>query len=242
MFRIRKKNGNQEIENPYWMSFSDIMSGLLLIFMLATTMLILELTDKKDKVNDAINEIREAEQVKHNIILEVKNTLDSLNIFVKINKNESYIRIPIETLTFSSNSDEIPNSNLVRDNIRTIGYVLYNAITRGDRLKHLDTIFLEGHTDSRTSNKRKGNWGLSTFRAISLWEFWNDELQVDLPLCDMLNYYGQSLFSVSGYASTRRVNIQEITEIERRANRRIDVRLTVKKPSLDDLQNVDGLL
>mgnify|MGYP003667330882 FL=1 len=33
-------------ENPYWMSFSDLMSGLLVIFILAAVALIIELTQK----------------------------------------------------------------------------------------------------------------------------------------------------------------------------------------------------
>ena len=35
------------------------------------------------------------------------------------------------------------------------------------------TIFIEGHTDNRPLQgfMGKGNWGLSTFRAISLWQF-----------------------------------------------------------------------
>ncbi len=241
MIRLRRNNDNNETENPYWMSFSDIMSGLLLIFMLATAILILELTEKKEKVNDAIDEIRQAEQVKQEIMEEIKKELDKLNIFVEINDNESLIRIPEETLTFSTNSDLIPMQQVIQDNVKAIGSVLHTAITSNNRLGYLDTIFLEGHTDSRPSNREKGNWGLSTFRAISLWNYWDMELDLTPSFSEMTNYSGQSLFSVSGYAATRRVNEIEITESEQRANRRIDIRFTVKKPVLKDLQDVSGI-
>lgn len=241
MLKIRKNNNAREVENPYWMSFSDIMSGLLLIFMLATTILILELTNKKELVNDAIEEIRQAEQVKQEIIEEIKRDLDALGIYVEVNDNESLIRIPEETLTFDSDKDNIPRQTKIRDAVRSIGYSLHKAITKDNRLKYLDTIFLEGHTDSRTSKRNKGNWGLSTFRAISLWEFWMYELAVDIDFSEMRNHYNQSLFSVSGYAATRRVNKKEKCAKERRGNRRIDIRFTVKKPSLVDLKNVKEL-
>lgn len=39
-------------ENPYWMSFSDIMSALLVIFILASVILILQLMDIQQKLEE----------------------------------------------------------------------------------------------------------------------------------------------------------------------------------------------
>jgi len=55
---------------------------------------------------------------------------------------------------------------------------------------------------------------------------------------DLKNGYGNVLFSVSGYAATRRVNEIEETPEERRSNRRIDIRFTVKRPELADFEEV----
>ena len=39
--RRSNKSASVDEENPYWMSFSDVMSGLLVIFILASVILIL---------------------------------------------------------------------------------------------------------------------------------------------------------------------------------------------------------
>ena len=39
-------------ENPYWMSFSDIMSALLVIFILAAVILILQLMEKQKEIDE----------------------------------------------------------------------------------------------------------------------------------------------------------------------------------------------
>ena len=44
--RFRKsRDVSVDEENPYWMSFSDIMSALLVIFILASVILILQLME-----------------------------------------------------------------------------------------------------------------------------------------------------------------------------------------------------
>lgn len=41
---------NIDEDNPYWVSFSDLMSGLLVIFILASVALIIELTQRTNDV------------------------------------------------------------------------------------------------------------------------------------------------------------------------------------------------
>ena len=46
--RWRKSNEvSVDEENPYWMSFSDMMSALLVIFILAAVILILQLMERQ---------------------------------------------------------------------------------------------------------------------------------------------------------------------------------------------------
>ena len=62
-------------ENPYWMSFSDIMSALLVIFILASVILILqlmeiqkELEQRQVQFEEEIVELKKAEQVRRTIL------------------------------------------------------------------------------------------------------------------------------------------------------------------------------
>jgi flagellar motor protein MotB len=227
-------------ENPYWISFSDLMSALLVIFILAALALIIELTQKTDSIDESIKELQKAEQARQDILNEVKEQLAKQNIEVVIADNKTVIRIPEETLSFKSGQDVIPDEMI--ESVKNIGTILHTAIMKNDRFEYLNTVFIEGHTDSIPIKfgryRTKGNWGLSADRAITVWNLWREELELVPKLNELMNYSGENLFSVSGYAATRRVEIIEETSEQRAKNRRIDLRFTVKTPSKEDLENI----
>ncbi|WP_289097244.1 OmpA family protein [uncultured Pseudoalteromonas sp.] len=227
-------------ENPYWISFSDLMSALLVIFILAAIALIIELTQRSQDIDAGIKELKKAQQVRQNILNEIKEELAKQNIEVIIADNETVIRIPEKTLTFDSGKDSIPGEMI--GPVKKIGAALHAAIMKNDRFAYLDTVFIEGHTDSHkiTAGKyrQKGNWGLSADRAITVWKLWSEALELEPNLNTLLNHSNQKLFSVSGYAATRRVQLEELTAEQLAKNRRIDIRFTVKKPSIEDLEKI----
>lgn len=236
---LRRTSTKVDEENPYWMSFSDLMSGLLVIFILAAVALIIELTQKSDTIDASIEELKAAEQARRDIIFDVKESLAKQGITVEIADNETVIRIPESTLSFESGKDQIPDNENTRNAVALIGQVLHESIIRDSRFKYLDTVFVEGHTDSQGIWYRgKGNWGLSADRAITIWKVWQEDLALTPKLGDLLNYNEQRLFSVSGYAATRRADENEISDEERSRNRRIDLRFTVKKPTLGELEDL----
>jgi len=243
---VREKSRRIDEENPYWISFSDLMSALLVVFILAAVALIIELTQTQKKIEQDIEQLKHAEQARRDILHEIRDELAKQNIEVLIADNDTVLRIPESTLAFASNSYDLPTDEKVRSSVLTIGRVLYSAInkpfnssvTDKRRFDYLDTVFIEGHTDSRRTKRIKGNWGLSTFRAISLWEYWDTGLHFSPSFADMSNAFGDKLFSVSGYAATRRVNEAELTSEDRRENRRIDIRFTVKRPQISELEDI----
>lgn len=238
----RPHNGQTDEENPYWISFSDIMSGLLVIFVMASLALILELTQTRAEVSDAIRELARAEAARREIVREVEVELKKKGINVEVSDNETVLRIPDTLLAFNSNQYNIPQQKRIAKAVMEIGKVLYAAIVHEERWKLLDTIFVEGHTDSRGSARVMGNWGLSTFRAISVWNFWNSNLSEDSRLSKLVNHSGEPLFSMSGYGETRPITDSQVTEEEFRRNRRIDIRFTVRKPSIEKFENIRNLM
>lgn len=240
--RFYGQHATVDDENPYWISFSDIMSGLLVIFVLASLALILELTVTKFEVNDAIREIARAEQVRRDILREIDEDLRKRNIHVEISDNHTVLRIPEDILSFDNNEYRIPESAGMKETALEIGRVLYASITKEARWKYLDTIFIEGHTDRRPSPRHMGNWGLSTFRAISVWDYWNTNLPESMRLNELKNHSGSPLFSVSGYGETRPVQEIQETENDFQKNRRIDIRFTVRRPALEEFTNIKKLL
>lgn len=240
---------NIDEENPYWISFSDIMAGLLVVFIMASLALILELIQAQEKLEqtqtevlEAIKEIAHAEQVRRDILYEIKQNLMEKNIFVVVSDNDSVLRIPDEQLSFRSNQYAIPSDKIAQAVVIEIGNAIHYSITKERRSQYLDTVFIEGHTDSRQSARKMGNWGLSTFRAISIWNYWNKTLKHNQPLSSLKNHDGHPLFSVSGYAETRPVNFTENTEAELKKNRRIDIRFTVKRPTIQQYDQVNQMI
>lgn len=261
MRSLNRHASNQvDEENPYWISFSDIMAGLLVIFVLAAVTLILELTQKSEQWDEAIREIAKAEQVRKDLLREIEQELNSMNIPVKISDNDTVLRIPEDVLTFAQGRFDIPDDERSQQNALDIGQVLFKSIVKEERWKYLDTIFVEGHTDPVPYRNQsiKGNWGLSTFRAISVWNYWNQEMDEGTRLDALTNHVGKKLFSVSGYAETRPVPCSiGSTELvdssfcpdgvmnddeSLRKNRRIDIRFTVRRPALEDYQSVKQVL
>ncbi|GBU09475.1 chemotaxis protein MotB [Gammaproteobacteria bacterium] len=269
--RLTQSTYNADEENPYWVSFSDLMAALLVIFILASIILIIELTqkthdfdankikadaaelalqlalqtarieleDKKQKVEEGIDALKNAERARQEILYETKEELKKHNIIIEVADNDTVLRIPEKVLTFASGDDKIPADEETQNAVKTIGRSLHQAILKNNRFIYLDTVFIEGHTDSQPIYYQgKGNWGLSTNRAISIWSAWQNDLNLEPKFVEMRNTFGQTLFSVSGYAATRRVQLDETTPEQRERNRRIDIRFTVKNPSISNLEEI----
>ena len=236
-------------ENPYWISFSDIMSGLLIIFILAALALILELTQTRMRIDEAIKDLIKAEEVRKEILEEIKTALAKKYIFVIISEDSSVIHINDQILSFDTDRAEISSDVEVQNRLLEIGKALHEAITKDDRQGYLDTIFVEGHTDHRRSYRYRelgGNWTLSTLRAISVWRFWEDELPESSQLTAVKNYDDELLFSVSGYAATRLTQRDiedraDLNDQQLRANRRIDLRFTLKRAGSGEFEAVRDL-
>lgn len=229
-------------ENPYWISFSDIMSGLLILFILVSMTLILELIAKREEVNQKIEQIEQIEQALEQILREIKAELQAKNIVVEISENDSVIRIPDRLLKFDSGSFVIPagSEQIVHD----IGDTIRRVIVKQDRYKIFDTIFVEGHTDNQPfrNNYVKGNWGLSANRAIEVWNYWELHIAEIPELSALLNHAGEPLFSVSGFGETRPIQTPQDTAAQREKNRRIDIRFIVKRPTQTDYETVKAIL
>ncbi|HBP80455.1 MAG TPA: chemotaxis protein MotB [Halomonas sp.] len=232
-------------ENPYWMSFSDIMSVLLIIFILASVVLIVQLMEIREQLEEQEQEfteeiqmLRQAEEVRRTILHEAAEELQRRGIRVSVSENDTVLSIPNDILGFDTAQFDLGPQ--YQDTATQIGNVLADVILQDDRVDYLDTVFVEGHTDNRPYQGMmgKGNWGLSAFRAISLWQHWLEVLPDGRRLDTLINQDGHPIFSVSGYADTRPVTEFQETEEELRANRRIDIRFTIRRPTVEDYRVV----
>ena len=130
-------------------------------------------------------------------------------------------------MTFNSNEFDITKNYSLA--LKKIGEVIIEVLLKEDRKDFFDTIFVEGHTDIRPSRREMGNLGLSTFRAISVWNYWISNVTEEYQKIE--NLKGDKLFAVSGYGSSRPAIEKQVTEEDFRKNRRIDIRFTIRKPT-----------
>lgn len=136
---------NVDEENPYWMSFSDIMSALLVIFIMASVILILQLMEiqkelehKQAKFEEEIVALKQAEQVRRTILDEAVETLRKRGIKVEVSQNHTVLSIPNELLGFETGAFDI--SPTYQSRAREIGEVLNMVISRDNRVEFLDTV------------------------------------------------------------------------------------------------------
>jgi flagellar motor protein MotB len=246
-------------DDSYWISFSDLMSALLLVFLLAVVLLVVSLTDKqhelvlqqeqaaeaeaafaaqRESLETQIATLSDREETRAALVNEIAAELHDRGIRVEVSEDSSVLHVPTSALGFDSGSYEIRSAH--ESVALMIGTVISDALRKDDRYGILDTVFVEGHTDNEAFGglEGTGNWGLSTFRAISLWRMWDTALPASKQLDTLLREDGQPIFSVSGYADSRPVEPEQRTETQRAANRRIDIRFTVKGPTSEELATI----
>ena len=255
-----------EDENPFLLSFSDLMASLLAIFILVLIVTLVELDKRREELRlskqELIDSLVDIQQVQDGIVnslagvsqrehslaamLEgIQKDLKGQGVQVVIAENGTVLRIPEQQLQFALGKYDIPAAHIGPANM--IGRALQQALQRPENRRLLDTVFIEGHTDSVSNSKAMGNWGLSTYRAISLWHFWT---QTPGELSDLKNLYtipsepaqqAKPLISVSGYSDTRSTHglVEGLgLKDDRPEDRRIDIRFTLVS---SDKQDLEGL-
>jgi chemotaxis protein MotB len=208
-------------ESSVWISISDLMSGLLIIFILTLTVYILNFTEKTYQISK--NQI-----LKEQILNDIKEQMKSKGFDIKIDDDQWVLRLENKVLFDSCGVDM---KLLGRDTVKTLGKIIHSEFIKDDYKNSIETIFVEGHTDAAKIHKSDkcdfdSNWELSTQRAINTWK----EMYKGEPrLTNLKNVNGAKLFSVSGYAQTRPLTN---SWKEKARNRRIDIRIAMIPPAI----------
>lgn len=244
--RARQSADKAQKETNYWSSFTDVMTGVLFVFILVVVVLAIQLMQAQkefeaqaDDLSEQIESSSKAENIRKDMLDSIQKDLESEGIEVVVSQNGSVISIPNELLGFDRGSYDIEKQ--YKSKSLTIGKVVAREIEAHNGAEFLDTVFVEGHTDNADYQglEGTGNWGLSTFRAISLWKLWEKELPSRHQLASMQGPDGQPLFSVSGYSDTRPMNADQSTDLGAAANRRIDIRFTIIRADSDKLKEIE---
>jgi flagellar motor protein MotB len=281
-----------EDENPFLLSFSDLMASLLAIFILALVVMMIQLHFQKKKYEEdqvvlrqqyeivlkekervenerkrikdiledlvkSLNEIQVTqkavarsldgvgarEKTLENMLMGIQSALKKQGINVLVVENGKVLRLPEGELSFDLGEYTIADQ--YRHSADLIGRELIRHLRKGENRNILDTVFIEGHTDSIANGQKMGNWGLSTYRAISLWLHWtespgNFRALKNLKSSVIENGLIRPLISTSGYADTRPSGVAlpsdlSSTVVGNPSDRRIDIRFTLASKEKEDL-------
>jgi len=227
----RTADSGPEAEQSYLASAADLMIGLLFVFIIMVAFLALQ---KKAEQEARAGDRDPRGSVTVAIGEEIRKTLPS----VKIDPTSGVITLP-EDLLFDLGSFELKSTAV--DQLEVTSQKLTEVLrcfVSNQKSKQpcpvnpygheIETIFIEGHTDSIPMIRPGGNILLSLNRAISV----NRALVQGTKLADFRNRDDHPIFSYSAYAESRPL-IKENPADGR--NRRVDLRivLTYKPPETD---------
>ncbi len=264
--RRHSHSDNGSEDGHYYISISDLMTSLLFIFILILTYVMLSFVKKEDvltveisKAEQQVIELKKKENILSENIKKIEqnveyrgellqNLQDELlkkDIKVEIDKENGNIRLKSDLL-FEVGSADI--SDLGKEQIGEIAKLLMQKMTDEKYIMSIDTIFIEGHTDSVPivgSRIYLSNKELSAQRAINTYS--EMLIATDNGISKLKNKKGKHLLSYSGYASTRQLcnedevaNKDEASEDElkscRGKNRRIEFYFTVNTPDIEKIK------
>lgn len=228
-------------EENYFVSMTDLMVGLVFVFIILLMYFALQFQEVTD-------ELTGANQTRTEILEQLQQTLRERGVEVVIDRENGILRLPDSILFDSGQSQLKPqgrvNVGLLADALRDV----LPCYSRGlesrascPNSQHLiDSVYIEGHTDSDRYTGAGGlrdNWDLSvvratnTFRALA--EFEPDLVNLCAPRQDRC----EPILSVSGYGPQRPVPGNWGTDDDRKQrNRRIDLRIIMIAPDSGEVR------
>lgn len=227
-------------------SLSDLMAGLLFVFIVIVLVFAYKLNKATEAREDAVKEFRSTQAIRRNMLETIRENLEKHGITdIEINPETGVLSLR-EGILFPSGSTDLSIGGkealsilaLVLNDVLPCYAGSYDSVRLpgcADGLANgsLEAVFVEGHTDSipvSGANRYRDNWNLSTARAIAVFS----EMTLRQPSLDALkNAASQPLFSISGYSDRRPYSgdrRSNLTENGRALNRRIDVRFVMTYP------------
>lgn len=246
-----KRSKSNKRNDPFSISISDLMAGILMIFILALISMFFINKSENERNNHQVEQRKEILEFMQDMpeAKSGKITIDAENGVILITTNDSGGKNHEKTPIFESGESKLtPEGERL---IKTIAAKIDDSKNKKQEAwQSIDTIIIEGHTDNVQYNdptSDKNNLKLSVDRAIATYKVTLSTLSLnpDNPNQDITNVTNsnivkkwkntddQFIFSVAGYGESRLINKAAPSSAE---NRRIEFRFLLKHHKIKDLK------
>jgi flagellar motor protein MotB len=232
----RRRHGGGDGEESYFISMTDMMVGLVFVLIVMLVYFAMqfhrttvELTDTKTRRTELLHKIQDR--------------LHAENVDVTIDPNSGVLRLPEATLFAKGSSVVTPAGQAVLAKVGAALQAELPCYTAPGAARAscpatksgLESVFIEGHSDSDPIASGRDNWNLSTDRAVNTYR----SLIGSTPSLQTIKDARvrpsdpQPVLGVSGYGPTRPL-VPETSEAAKARNRRIDIRFLMATPDAAD--------
>ena len=259
-------NLSAEDDENYFVSLSDLMTGVLFVFVILTTALALHYQSKAKELEETQQEgakaqaeagkarsdarqvqealdalakiLREREQLRKEELQGLVNRMAQHKIDVELDETNGILRLPGSLLFDASKAELQPTGEIA---LSQLAREMLPVVVKGCSSSPLkwEAIYIEGHTDNvPIYGTFPSNWHLSSARAINTYKAL---LVAEPSLALQLNHQNKSVIGISGYGEHRPV-ADNSTEAGKQKNRRIDIRFVMAYPSQAEIQEMERKL
>ena len=248
----------------YFVPMTDMMVGVLFIFILMLMAFALdfrrttdaqetalkvahEVASKLDPLQAAVREqmalLDKAEQDRRELLQDIRTQLASEGLSVQIDEASGVLRLNEDAVRFAPNHADLVDRN--RDNVGKIARVLERVLPKYVSCRGWQTSLCsatEGTSletlfiegHTDTTGIDDNNWVLSAERAVNTYR---ELIAVSPSLRLLRNNRNEEVISVSGYSSTRPIDPRAIHDAWDR-NRRIDLRFVMDNDPRRNLEQI----
>ena len=217
MRRVPPKSRTLSDENPFSLSLGDLMAGLLLIFVLLLSFVMLRLENLIEGKRRELELLDDRERIKK---LLIRRLLQELSEFdVEVDPDTGVIRIT-EGILFDFGKDELTQAGkafLRQFTPKYVGILLSDLLVK----EHIAQVIIEGHTDDVGSYEY--NLGLSLRRAKSVAEYLFTKEFGTFRYADDL----KTLLSANGRSFVQPIAPNDVAE-GRAQNRRVEFQFRLR--------------
>jgi len=221
-------------EENYFVSMTDMMVGLVFIFIILVMYYALQF-------REVTEELTGADKTRAEILQQIQASLKSRDIDVTIDTQNGILRLP-DSILFDSGQDTLKPDG--KKNVAQLAMALDEVLPcyteqaaatsrRADcplNEHRIESVYIEGHTDRDPfSRGGRDNWDLSAVRAINTYRAVADARPGLTGLCARKGGECEPVLSVSGYGPQRPIDSGN-SEAAKSRNRRIDLRIIMITP------------